>query len=107
MQHSARLELRLTDAELAVFDASAVHAGLSLSAWVRAACNAAASPAPSSPARAVQAGPVAAPASSPPVVPSIPAVAAIPSPWRQLCPDCARRGGPSCVSCRLRNGLAV
>jgi len=128
MPRSERLELRLTGAEKAVWDAAAVQAGLSLSEYVRARVNAGIAaraertPVPKTPIAApterpvlppsplptaAERPPVATTAPQPPVVPTHPLAALFPV-WRNgLCPDCTRRGSPCCVPCRVRNGLAI
>ena len=102
MPRSERLELRLTDAEKAVWDAAAVQAGVPLSEYIRARVNEGIAAATER--SAVPAAPASAPteqaarlatAPPPPVFAPHPLAALFPI-WRNgLCPDCTLRGTPA------------
>jgi hypothetical protein len=90
MPRSERLDLRVTAAEKALWDAAAVHAGLSLSEFVRRRVNEGITAPSERPPRATT-GPSAEPSlAAPPARNSRPC----------LCARCARIGLPACPACR-------
>ncbi len=106
MPRSERLELRLTNAEKAVWDAAAVQAGVPLSEYVRARVNEGIAGPTGRPSEAtavplapvVQAGPPA------PALPTVAQAGRNEGPVRirysfQLCPPCERLGVATCGLC--------
>jgi hypothetical protein len=109
MTLNARLEVRLSGADLALWDAAATRAGLSLSEFVRTTVNGTITATAVEPAQQ-------APVLITPPVEAAPAI--VPSPvttpppaasrcWPFLCPSCRAQGAPTCSLCRQLNGLAA
>jgi len=106
MPRTERLELRLTAAEKAVWDADAVRTGLSLSQYIRSRVNQALAGPTGRPseATAVPPAPVVQVAPRSPALPTVAAAGRNEAPVRirysfQLCPPCERLGVATCGLC--------